>query len=185
TPAKCCMQRHGSSGAMSFGAWVPSAASAAGAGGPYGAPRATPRQPGPQNQAAKAAFSASPGAGVPAAPAAPFPVGRVEPGAREKAQKEAEEAAKLKAPAPTFSAADLEKRQLVEKLRKLQASEAQAKVLWWSFCKVHAGGEYDPTKHDSAFLLTFFESYERKEIIEEPGCPPHLKFQSSTGAAGG
>lgn len=76
------------------------------------------------------------------------------------------------------------KKQLVDKLRKLQLAE-NGRVLWWSFCKVHAGGKLEPEAHDTAFLMTFFECFEKGDIMEEPGCPPSVRNPAQATAAKG
>ena len=146
--------------------------------GPYGW---GPRQPGPLNQAAwaaKAATAVAPRKEPRSEPVVnALPVGRIDLKKAEEERKAAEEAA---ARAPPVDS----KIQLVEKLRKAQSTE-NGRVLWWSFCTVHANGKLDPEAHDTAFLLTFFECFEKGDIIEEPGCPPHVRNPQAKAAGKG
>ncbi|CAK9009256.1 unnamed protein product [Durusdinium trenchii] len=141
--------------------------------GPYGP---GPRRPGPLNPRASPVRAPEPMAlgsiGVREAMTmvAPLPVGRVDLKKAEEAQKAAQEAAAARAPKPADP-----KKELAEKLRKVQ-DEENGRVLWWSFCKVHANGQLDPNQHDAAFLLTFFECFEKGDILEEPGCPNSVRF---------
>merc|ERR1719158_582671 len=65
------------------------------------------------------------------------------------------------------TALNTEKGELITKLKSLQ-QDYSCKTKWWSFCKVHAGGNTDFKHHDLAFFMTFFESYEAGTIADDP-----------------
>eukprot|EP00929_Paragymnodinium_shiwhaense_P057910 TRINITY_DN28_c2_g1_i1.p1 TRINITY_DN28_c2_g1~~TRINITY_DN28_c2_g1_i1.p1 ORF type:complete len:340 (+),score=109.13 TRINITY_DN28_c2_g1_i1:90-1109(+) len=92
-------------------------------------------------------------------------------------------AAKPAAAAPNYNPGT-EKTKLVKKLEALNKNNPDARVKWWSFCKVHAEGNLSPTAQDLAFLETFFDAYENGDIVEEPGCPFKVAAKGSNDAAG-
>jgi len=66
---------------------------------------------------------------------------------------------------------NVDKATLIRKLQELQKSSTDGRSKWWSFCKVHGEGKFDPREHDEALLQTFFEAYDAGEVPDEPGCP--------------
>jgi len=90
-------------------------------------------------------------------------------------------------PSPLFGITpEAEKVQLLQRLTQLFTTQNDSKVKWWSFCKVHGDGCFDPNKHDAAFLMTFLEALETGDVPEEPGCPfvagPGAGAKTSAGA---
>eukprot|EP00930_Biecheleria_cincta_P094446 TRINITY_DN8555_c0_g1_i2.p1 TRINITY_DN8555_c0_g1~~TRINITY_DN8555_c0_g1_i2.p1 ORF type:complete len:265 (-),score=74.22 TRINITY_DN8555_c0_g1_i2:275-1069(-) len=50
---------------------------------------------------------------------------------------------------------DDEKRTLIEQIKEMQRTDAEAKAKWWAFTDEHHGGIHDPRKHDKAVLEQF------------------------------
>jgi len=58
------------------------------------------------------------------------------------------------------SALDVDKDELVARVKALQRSSADAKSAWWSFCGQYQGGIKDPNRHDADALLKFLQTWE-------------------------
>jgi len=57
-------------------------------------------------------------------------------------------------------AGDIDKAELVDRVKSLQRSDPAAKEAWWSFCDEFQGGIKDPNRHDSSTLLKFLQGHE-------------------------
>jgi len=89
------------------------------------------------------------------------------PNAGEAAAQQGEE----KSAYEMIPCVNVDKATLVRKLQELQKSSHDGRSKWWSFCKVHGEGKFDPREQDEVFLQTFFEAYDAGEVPDEPGCP--------------
>eukprot|EP00406_Dinophysis_acuminata_P009501 CAMPEP_0179232500 /NCGR_PEP_ID=MMETSP0797-20121207/11891_1 /TAXON_ID=47934 /ORGANISM="Dinophysis acuminata, Strain DAEP01" /LENGTH=254 /DNA_ID=CAMNT_0020939621 /DNA_START=78 /DNA_END=842 /DNA_ORIENTATION=- len=59
-----------------------------------------------------------------------------------------------------YPGGDGEKLELVDKIKALQRTDAEAKGAWWQFCDEHNQGIKDPNRHDKDSLQQFLSGYE-------------------------
>ncbi|CAE8692693.1 unnamed protein product, partial [Polarella glacialis] len=74
-------------------------------------------------------------------------------------------------PAGLAATGDLEKDELVARVKQIQRSGPNAKEQWYTYCDASRTGNRDPARHSFESLRTFSEAYDRGEAAEVVGVP--------------